>query len=101
MGTGSYVLVGTSEAEKQSFGSTCHGSGRTMSRTHARSVYPGEQVTKELESRGIIIRATDRELISEEAPGAYKNVDDVVNSVQEAGLSKIVAKLIPMGVAKG
>ncbi|MEW6329258.1 MAG: RtcB family protein [Candidatus Micrarchaeota archaeon] len=101
MGTSSYVLVGTEGAMKEAFGSTCHGSGRVMSRSEAIRTYSGQKIKSELEERGISIRATSGELIAEEAPGAYKNVDEVVQSVALAGISKIVAKLIPMGVAKG
>jgi tRNA-splicing ligase RtcB len=101
MGTASYVLVGTNEAEKHSFGSACHGSGRVMSRSQARHDYPGQDVQKSLAAKGIVLRASEGELVSEEAPGAYKNVDDVVGSVQEAGLARAVARMIPMGVAKG
>ncbi len=100
MGTASYVLAGASSAS-ECFFSTCHGSGRVMSRGQAIRTYRGEQVKNELEHRGIAVRATDNRSISEEAPGAYKNVDDVVGSVEQAGISKIVARLVPMGVAKG
>ncbi len=101
MGTASYVLVGTTEAEKQSFGSACHGSGRVMSRSQAVREYPDASVKKNLADMGIVLRASEGGLVSEEAPGAYKNVDDVVGSVQEAGLARAVARMIPMGVAKG
>ncbi|MEM3399885.1 MAG: RtcB family protein [Candidatus Micrarchaeia archaeon] len=101
MGTASYVLVGTPQGLKETFGSTAHGSGRVMSRHEAIRTYRGEQVKKALESRGIEVKATSWQVISEEAPGAYKNVDDVVKSVELAGISKIVARLTPLGVAKG
>ena len=100
MGTASYVLAGA-EGASECFFSTCHGSGRVMSRSQAIRTYKGESVKNELEGRGIAVRATDYETISEEAPGAYKDVDEVVKSVAEAGISKIVARLVPMGVAKG
>ncbi|RLG19558.1 RNA-splicing ligase RtcB [Candidatus Micrarchaeota archaeon] len=101
MGTASYVLVGTKEAELNSFGSACHGSGRVMSRSQAVRTYPGEQVKRKLDEKGIVLRGGGGKLVSEEAPGAYKDVDDVVGSVQAAGLSRAVARLTPMGVAKG
>jgi tRNA-splicing ligase RtcB len=100
MGTASYVLVGT-EGGKECFYSTCHGSGRVMSRHAAIRSWKGEKIKEELEAKGIHVRATEWELIAEEAPGAYKNVDDVVRSVELAGISKIVARLVPLGVAKG
>lgn len=100
MGTASYILVGT-EGGKECFYSTCHGSGRVMSRHAAIRSWKGEKIKEELEAKGIHVRATEWELIAEEAPGAYKNVDDVVRSVEIAGISKIVARLVPLGVAKG
>ena len=93
--------MGTKEAELQSFGSTCHGSGRVMSRTAAIHSFPGADVRKSMADKGIVLRGGEGTLVSEEAPGAYKNVDDVVGSVQAAGLSRAVARLVPMGVAKG
>jgi len=101
MGTASYVLVGTKEAELQSFGSACHGSGRIMSRSQAIRTYPEDDVRKSIAEKGIVLRGAKGRLASEEAPGAYKNVDDVVGSVQAAGLSRAVCRLVPMGVAKG
>ncbi|VVC71977.1 tRNA-splicing ligase RtcB [uncultured archaeon] len=101
MGTASYLLVGAEGAMKESWGSTCHGAGRTMSRHQAIRDYPAAAVQKDLDSKGIVLRATGKEIISEEASGAYKDVSAVVASVQEAGLSRIVARVEPMGVAKG
>jgi tRNA-splicing ligase RtcB len=101
MGTASYLLAGSEGAMKESWGSTCHGAGRVMSRHQAIRDYPAEGVQKELDSKGIVLRATGKETISEEASGAYKDVSAVVSSVQEAGLSRIIARLAPMGVAKG
>ena len=100
MGTASYILVGTGGG-KECFYSTCHGSGRVMSRHAAIRAWRGSQIKQELEAKGIHVRATEWELIAEEAPGAYKSVDDVVKSVEQAGISKIVARLVPLGVAKG
>ncbi|MCX6772947.1 MAG: RtcB family protein, partial [Candidatus Micrarchaeota archaeon] len=101
MGTASYVLVGRPGSMENSWGSSCHGAGRAMSRSRAVHTWTGNQIQSELASRGIMVKATESDLLAEEAPGAYKNVTDVVASVQAAGLSDIVAKLIPMGVVKG
>ncbi|MFO7966055.1 MAG: RtcB family protein [Archaeoglobaceae archaeon] len=101
MGTSSYVLRGTEKAMEETFGSTCHGSGRTMSRSAAKKKIRGNQVVSDLGKRGIYVRATQKALLAEEAPAAYKVSDDVVNIVHKAGLSSLVAKLNPIGVAKG
>ncbi len=101
MGTPSYVLVGTERAMEETFGSTCHGSGRVLSRAAAKRKLRGSQVKQALERRGIYVRATQGALLAEEAPEAYKSSDDVVEVVDRAGISKIVARLLPMGVAKG
>jgi tRNA-splicing ligase RtcB (3'-phosphate/5'-hydroxy nucleic acid ligase) len=102
MGTASYVLVGRKEGLDLSFGSTCHGSGRTMSRHEAVRTHQGKDIAKGLwDSKGIYVRAMDMRVIAEEAPDAYKDVDDVVKSVAEAGISDIVARLRPLGVVKG
>ena len=100
MGTASYVLVGTDEGFDLSFGSTCHGAGRAMSRTAAKKVQSGGEVRKALEDRGIVVRASVGEL-AEEAPYAYKDVDRVVEVVHQAGLARKVARLVPLGVIKG
>ena len=100
MGTASYVLVGTKEGE-EAFYSTCHGSGRTMSRHEAMRRVSGQEVVKSLESKGIIVKCRSPRGIAEEAPLAYKNIEDVVEVVHNAGLSKKVAKLIPLAVIKG
>lgn len=101
MGTPSYVLVGTDKAMDETFGSTCHGSGRVMSRAEAKRRMRGNAVKDKLLKRGIYVRATHGAVLAEEAPEAYKMSDDVVEVVHRAGISKIVAKLIPLGVAKG
>ncbi len=102
MGTASYVLVGREKGLDLCFGSTCHGSGRTMSRHEAVRRHMGKDVAKGLwDSKGIYVRAMDMRVVAEEAPDAYKDVDDVVQSVAEAGISDIVAKLRPLGVVKG
>ena len=100
MGTASYVLVGTKEG-KEAFFSTCHGAGRTMSRHAATRAISGEEIVRELELKGIIVKCWSLRGIAEEAPMAYKNVDEVVNIVHNAGLSKKVAKLVPLAVIKG
>jgi len=100
MGTASYVLVGQKEGE-EAFFSTCHGAGRTMSRHEAMRRVSGQEVVKSLESKGIIIKCQSLRGIAEEAPMAYKDVDEVVQVVHSAGLSKKVAKLVPTAVVKG
>lgn len=101
MGTPSYVLVGTERAMQETFGSTCHGSGRVLSRAAAKRKLRGDKVKADLMKEGIYIRATHGALLAEEAPQAYKSSDDVVSVVDRAGISKIVARLRPLGVAKG
>jgi len=101
MGRCSYVLVGTERAMEETFGSTCHGAGRLMSRHQAIKVAKGRAVARELEDKGIIVKGASRGTIVEEIPEAYKDVNDVVNVVHHAGISRKVAKLVPMGVIKG
>jgi len=101
MGSASYVLVGTPGAMAETFGSTCHGAGRLMSRTSATRKFSANDVVSLLSSRGIYIRAASKDGIVEEAPGAYKDVDDVVRIAHGAGISKMVARLKPIGVMKG
>lgn len=101
MGTASYVLVGTQRSLEETFGSTCHGSGRVMSRSRAIKQYTSQGVGADLASRGIYVRAATKYVLQEEAPLAYKDVDQVVRSVECAGISKIVARLRPIGVMKG
>ena len=101
MGSASYVLVGTAQAMKETWGSTCHGAGRLMSRTSAARKFSANDVVALLQSRGVYIKAASRDGIVEEAPGAYKDVDDVVRIAHGAGISKIVARLKPLGVMKG
>jgi len=100
MGTASYVLVGTKEGE-EAFFSTCHGSGRTMSRHEAMRRVSGQEVVRNLESKGIIVKCYSLRGIAEEAPMAYKDIESVVEVVHNAGLSKKVAKLVPLAVIKG
>jgi tRNA-splicing ligase RtcB len=101
MGRCSYVLVGTEKAMEETFGSTCHGAGRVMSRHQAIKAAKGRTIVRELEDRGIIVKGASRGTIVEEIPEAYKDVSDVVNVVYRAGISRKVAKLVPMGVIKG
>ncbi len=100
MGTASYVLVGTPESA-EAFHSVCHGAGRVMSRHDAIREYPAAQVRASLENKGIYVRVAERELISEEAPGAYKDIDDVIESVKGAHLANPVVRMVPHGVVKG
>ena len=101
MGAGSYVLVGTERVMKEAFGSTCHGAGRLMSRASATRKYNINDIKHDLEAHGIHVKASTKDGILEEAPGAYKDIDAVIAVVQGAGLSKAVAKLKPIGVMKG
>jgi tRNA-splicing ligase RtcB len=101
MGTASYVLVGTDRAMKESFGSTCHGAGRVMSRHAAVRMTRGRDIGRELEKKGIVVRSQGRKTLFEEVPEAYKDIDRVVNIVHGAGLSRKVARMRPLGVVKG
>jgi tRNA-splicing ligase RtcB len=101
MGSGSYVLSGTEKAFTDTFGSTCHGAGRVMSRTQATKAGKGRSIAKELADRGIVIMASGKGTLSEEMPEAYKNLDQVVDVVHKAGISKKVAKLRALGCIKG
>jgi tRNA-splicing ligase RtcB len=101
MGTSSWVLVGTEGAMAQTFGSTCHGAGRTMSRHQAKRSVHGAALREELEAGGIHVRAGSLGGLAEEAPAAYKDVDRVVDVVHGAGLAKRVARLTPLAVIKG
>jgi tRNA-splicing ligase RtcB len=101
MGTASWVLVGTHASMEHSFGSTCHGAGRVMSRHEAKRTIRGEQLRKDLESGGIKIRAGSMAGLAEEAPQAYKDVDQVVETVVGAGIARKVARLRPLAVIKG
>jgi len=101
MGRASYVLVGTQGAMEQTFGSTCHGAGRVLSRQAAIASARGRRIDQELAQQGIIAKARGRTGLAEEQPAAYKDVEEVVRTVALAGLSKPVARLRPMGVVKG
>jgi len=101
MGTASYVLVGTPKAMEESFGSTCHGAGRILSRHAAIRALGGRAIQQELEQRGIVVRSRGRKTLYEEASEAYKDIHRVVDIVHGAGLSRKVAKMRPLGVVKG
>jgi tRNA-splicing ligase RtcB len=101
MGTASWVLVGQPGSMEQTFGTTCHGAGRQMSRTAAVRLAGGRRIDKELDAIGIIARARGHKGLAEEQPAAYKDVDLVVDVVDRAGISKKVARLRPVGVIKG
>jgi tRNA-splicing ligase RtcB (3'-phosphate/5'-hydroxy nucleic acid ligase) len=100
METGSYLLVGAEKAT-ETFCSTCHGSGRTMSRTQARKMVRGEELQKDMEKRGIYVKTVSFSGLAEESGISYKEIDEVVRSVDAAGLSKRVVKLVPLGNVKG
>ncbi|MFZ0381593.1 MAG: RtcB family protein [Solirubrobacteraceae bacterium] len=101
MGTSSFVLAGRPGAMERSFGTTCHGAGRRMSRTAVRKAVDGVALRRQLEARGIVVRALSARGLAEEAPQAYKDVDRVVEIVERAGLAARVARLRPIGVVKG
>jgi tRNA-splicing ligase RtcB len=101
MGTGSYVLAGTVESEARSFSSACHGAGRAMSRHAATKHWQGRKLVADLAHRGIIIRSPSMRGVAEEAPGAYKDVSEVVDAADAAGLARKVARLEPMACVKG
>ena len=101
MGTASWVLVGTETSMLHSFGSTCHGAGRMMSRSQAKKEVRGEDLRNELEKAGVHVRAGSMAGLAEEAPAAYKDVDSVVDTVAGAEIARKVARLVPVGVIKG
>jgi tRNA-splicing ligase RtcB len=101
MGTASYILIGTSEADELSFGSTAHGAGRVMSRHEALRRFRGEKIKQEMKSRGIELQSTSWKGVAEEASQAYKDVDEVVRVSHNAGIGKLAAKVVPVGVMKG
>jgi tRNA-splicing ligase RtcB len=101
METGSYLLVGTDQAVRDTFGSTMHGAGRTMSRAQAKRTVRGEQLQQQMKQRGILVKAVSMSGLAEEAGLAYKNISEVVESVDRAGITKKVAELRPIGNIKG
>jgi len=101
MGTASHILAGTNEGMALAFGSACHGAGRSMSRSEATRRYQGRRVVDELAGRGVLVRSPSLRGVAEEAPGAYKDVDAVVDAAARAGLARKVARLEPMICIKG
>jgi tRNA-splicing ligase RtcB len=101
MGTSSFVLAGEPGSMELAFGTTCHGAGRTLSRTGARKLIGGGDLRRQLEERGIVVRCPSNKGLAEEAPFAYKDVERVVDVVARAGLARPVAQLTPLGVVKG
>ncbi|MCK9229506.1 MAG: RtcB family protein [Syntrophales bacterium] len=101
MGSGSYLLAGTEQAWRETFGSTCHGAGRVMSRTQAKKVSARRSVAADLEKQGVIVMASGRGTLREEIPEAYKNIHEVINVVHEAGLSRKVARMKAVACIKG
>ena len=101
MGTASYVLIGTKIAMQETFGSTCHGAGRVMSRAKAKKMVRGAALRDQLKSRGILICAGSMSGLAEEAPAAYKDVSRVVEVVHQLGIGRKIARLEPVAVIKG
>ncbi|MGE5315816.1 MAG: RtcB family protein [Acidobacteriota bacterium] len=101
MGTSSYVLVGTEKAMEETFGSSCHGAGRSMSRTAAARTITAEELVAQLRAKGIHVRGASKKGLTEECPDAYKDVSNVVDVVHNAGIARKVARLVPVGVVKG
>ena len=101
MGTGSYVLTGTERAMQETFGSTCHGAGRVMSRTQAVKASRGRAIKKEMAARGVLVVSTGKATLAEEIPEAYKNIHEVIEVAHQAGISRKVARLKAIGCIKG
>ena len=101
MGRYSFIAVGTEKAMEETFGSSCHGAGRNLSRHKALKEAKGRNLVEELKKQGVIIQAKGYKTIAEEMPGAYKDVSDVVNVMHAEGITMKVAKLKPVGVIKG
>jgi tRNA-splicing ligase RtcB len=101
MGTGSFVLAGQEKAMQETFGSACHGAGRMMSRTQATKASQGRSIAKELADKGVLVMAGSKGTLKEEMPEAYKNLQDVVQVVHDAGIAKKVARLKAIACIKG
>jgi tRNA-splicing ligase RtcB len=101
MGTASFILAGTAESERRAFSSSCHGAGRVMSRTRAKGTWQGKALIRELAEKGIIIKAHTAKGAAEEAPGAYKDVEAVAEVAERTGLSRRVARVLPIACIKG
>ena len=100
MGTASYLLAGTEQAMKETFGSSCHGAGRNMSRHAAKKAHPAEVVFQQMKEANIYLQAKSHRVVAEEAPGAYKNIDSVVEITHNSGIAKKIVRLTPLGVYK-
>ena len=101
MGRASWVLVGQPGSMEQSFGTTCHGAGRVMSRSQALKLFTGQNVKAALNRDGIVVKSTSPGMLAEEAPQVYKPSGDVVDVVHNLGIATKVARLVPLGVSKG
>ncbi|MDP8226108.1 MAG: RtcB family protein [Candidatus Celaenobacter polaris] len=101
MGTHSFLLIGTDKAMEESFGSCCHGAGRVMSRSKAKRTFSFQQVKSELQKQGIVVHSVQKNTLVEESPHTYKNVSDVVEAVEMAGLARKIVRTRPLGVLKG
>jgi tRNA-splicing ligase RtcB len=101
MGAGSYILVGQEKAMQETFGSACHGAGRVMSRTQAIKTSRGRSISRELADKGVLVMAGSKGTLGEEMPEAYKNLNDVVQVVHDAGIAKKVARLKSIACIKG
>jgi tRNA-splicing ligase RtcB len=101
MGSASYLLVGTERAMRETWGSSCHGAGRRLSRHAAIKAHPVDKVIERMEQLGIYLKAKSRKGIAEEAPGAYKNIDEVIEISHHSGIARKVVRLKPIGVVKG
>jgi tRNA-splicing ligase RtcB len=101
MGTASYILCGNDDTKNKAFGSTCHGAGRVMSRNKAIRDLKVDEVKKMLADKGIELRAADKKTVVEEAPGTYKDVEQVVAACEAVGVSRRICRLVPLGVIKG
>lgn len=101
MGTSSYILSGTDTAMEETFGSTAHGAGRILSRSGAKREFSPEEVEAKMNAKGILLKSNSQPVIAEEAPGAYKDIDEVVKITDKTGISNLVAQMKPLGVIKG
>ena len=101
MGHGSWLMAGPRRGQNQAFGSSCHGAGRALSRAQAKKTLDGKALKRQLEAEGIRVHASTPNVLSEEAPAAYKNVDDVIRLTHDSGLARPVVRMNPLAVIKG
>ena len=101
MGNGSWIMAGSTKGSNQAFGSSCHGAGRALSRSQAKKTVDGKALKRSLEERGVRVHASTPNVLAEEAPDAYKDVDEVIRLTSEAGLARPVARMNPLAVIKG